>query len=100
LARASHNRLVSDVTVALRKSLSGLIQESFLSIEDWDAMRGGLIRDHYAIFEAVESGDADTAATRLESHIRDFALTLIAQQSGSAHPPCAQIAPTPSTNER
>lgn len=81
LARASHNRLVSDVTGALRSSLSELIQESFRSIEDWDAMRVSLLKDHYSIFEAVETGDADNAAIRVESHIRGFALTVLAQQS-------------------
>jgi GntR family transcriptional repressor for pyruvate dehydrogenase complex len=84
LARASHNRLVSDVTVALRNSLRGPIQQSFGLIDDWDSLRVSLVEDHHAIFEAVENGDADTAAGRIESHIRDFAVTLLAHQRDSA----------------
>jgi GntR family transcriptional repressor for pyruvate dehydrogenase complex len=104
VARAGHNRLVSDVTGALRSSLSGLVRESFGSIDDWHAVRGSLVRDHYAIFEAVRSGDADTAATTVESHIRNFAFTVLAQPSGSAHahrpPTGTPDAPSPETDER
>jgi GntR family transcriptional repressor for pyruvate dehydrogenase complex len=84
LALASHNRLVSDVTGALRNSVSGLIQQSFGALEDWDAVRLGLARDHYAILEAVQNGDADNAAIRVEAHIRAFAHTVLAQPSDRA----------------
>jgi len=104
LARASHNRLVSDVTGALRNSLSGLIQESVGAIADWDRVRASLVRDHHAIFEAVQSGDADTAATSVESHIRNFASMVLAQPGNPAPPdspwPGAPVAPSPSTDER
>ena len=86
LARASHNRLVSDVTVALRNSLSRNIQQAFVSIADWDAMRDTLTTEHHAIYEAVDAGDAEAAAARIESHIRAFAVTLLAQRTSSAHP--------------
>lgn len=81
LARASHNRLVSDVTVALRNSLRFHIQRSFAQVTDWETLRSGLVRDHYAIFEAVRDGDPDAAADRVEAHIRDFADILLASGS-------------------
>jgi GntR family transcriptional repressor for pyruvate dehydrogenase complex len=103
LARASHNRLVSDVTGALRNSLSGLIQESLGSIADWDSVRMSLVRDHHAIFEAVQDGDADAAAARVESHIRHFALTVLAQPSAAhadSSAPGAPVVPSPTTDAR
>jgi GntR family transcriptional repressor for pyruvate dehydrogenase complex len=77
LARASHNRLVSDVTVALRNSLRRHIQDAIVGLADWPTMRAALIRDHHSIFEALRSGDPDEAAARVEAHIRSSAVTLL-----------------------
>lgn len=76
LARAGRNRLVGDVTVALRNSLRGRLQEAFDRVEDWPALRAGVLRDHRAVYAAVLARDADAAAARVEAHIRDFARSL------------------------
>lgn len=77
VARASHNRLVSDVTVALRNSLRQHLQQAFDRVQDWPSLRDGLVRDHRAIYAAVLARDADTAAARVEAHIRESAATLL-----------------------
>ena len=38
----------------------------------WPRVRDGLRADHHAIFAAVEAGEGDQAADRLEEHIRGF----------------------------
>ncbi len=105
LARASHNRLVSDVTVALRNSLRSDIHVAFDRLDDWPAVRTGLVADHTAIADALRARDPEAAAERVERHIRGFAVHLLpdadppdahqpdAHQPG-AHQPGAAGAPT------
>jgi GntR family transcriptional repressor for pyruvate dehydrogenase complex len=76
LARATHNRFVSEVTVALRDSLSSHIDRAFRRAEDWAAVRDRLHADHVAIEAAVRARDADGAAAAVEAHIRGFAVHL------------------------
>ena len=38
----------------------------------WPRMRDGLRADHHAVYAAVEAGQAEQAADRLETHIRGF----------------------------
>ncbi|HEX8496704.1 MAG TPA: FCD domain-containing protein [Actinomycetales bacterium] len=78
LARASHNRFVSDVTVALRSSLRHDIHQAFADIPDWTAVRAGLHAEHVAIAAAVRARDPAAAATAVEAHIRGFAVHLLA----------------------
>ena len=77
VARASHNRLVSDVTVALRNSLRNTIYEAFDRLDDWAQTRGQLHADHLAIAQALRARDPSTAAERVEAHIRGFAVHLL-----------------------
>lgn len=77
LADAGGNRLMSDVTGAIRESVRLPILDSLSKLasegdDGWPAVRDVLRADHHAIFEAVQGGDAVTAAERLESHIRGF----------------------------
>lgn len=86
LARASHNRLVSDVTVALRNSLRGRIQHSFGRLSDWEGVRAGLMADHRSIYEAVRAGEPEAAASAVEAHIRGFAAVLLDSEADSSAP--------------
>jgi GntR family transcriptional repressor for pyruvate dehydrogenase complex len=77
LADAGGNRLMSDVTRAIRESvripfLAAVSAMPETGKNSWPHMRDGLRADHHAIFTAVEAGEAEQAADRLEKHIRGF----------------------------
>jgi GntR family transcriptional regulator, transcriptional repressor for pyruvate dehydrogenase complex len=77
LADAGGNRLMSDVTGAIRESVRMPILAAVTAMPEtgknsWPRIRDGLRADHHAIFDAVEAGEADQAADRLEEHIRGF----------------------------
>ena len=77
LADAGGNRLMSDVTRDIRQSVRLPILAGLSAIPDtgdlgWEEIRADLRDDHHAIDDAVESGKAEQAAERLETHIRGF----------------------------
>jgi GntR family transcriptional repressor for pyruvate dehydrogenase complex len=77
LADAGGNRLMSDVTRAIRESVRTPILATVTAMPEtgengWPRVRDGLLADHHAIFRAVEAGQADQAADLLEAHIRGF----------------------------
>jgi GntR family transcriptional repressor for pyruvate dehydrogenase complex len=83
LADAGGNRLMSDVTRAIRESVRMPILAGFSAMPEtgkqgWLSVRDGLRADHRAIFAAVEAGQAEVAAERMEAHIRGFAIRLTA----------------------
>ena len=78
LAEAGGNRLMSDVTRAIRESvrlpiLASMSAMPLIGEEGWPQVRDGLRADHQAIFTAVEAGQAEQAADLMEAHIRGFA---------------------------
>jgi GntR family transcriptional repressor for pyruvate dehydrogenase complex len=84
LADAGGNRLMSDVTRAIRESvrmpiLAGISAMPETGDDGWPRVRDGLRADHHAIYSAVEGGHAEQAADRLEAHIRGFAAYLLSQ---------------------
>jgi len=77
LADAGGNRLMSDVTGAIRESVRMPILAAVTAMPEtgknsWPRVRDGLRADRHAIFAAVEAGEGDQAADRLEEHIRGF----------------------------
>jgi len=77
LADAGGNRLMSDVTRAIRESVRVPILAAVTAMPEtgkdgWPRTRDGLRSDHHAIFSAVEAGQAGQAADLLETHIRGF----------------------------
>ena len=79
LADAGGNRLMSDVTRAIRESVRMPILASMSAMpqtgeEGWPHVRDGLRADHHAMFTAVEAGQAEQAADLMEAHIRGFAI--------------------------
>jgi GntR family transcriptional repressor for pyruvate dehydrogenase complex len=77
LADAGGNRLMSDVTGAIRESVRMPILATMKAMPEsgkhsWPRMLYGLRADHHSIFTAVESGLGEDAADRLEAHIRGF----------------------------
>ena len=78
LADAGGNRLMSDVTRAIRESVRLPILAIMSAMPptgevSWPEVRDGLRADHHAVFAAVEAGQAEQAADLLEAHIRGFA---------------------------
>lgn len=79
LADAGGNRLMSDVTRAIRESvrmpiLAAMTAMAETGMHGWPGVRDGLRADHRAIYIAVEAGQAERAADRMESHIRGFSV--------------------------
>lgn len=70
LAEAARNRLVTDMTIAIRESMKSPILRAFRALEEPETLRRRLQAEHRAIYEAVASGDPDRAAAQVEAHIR------------------------------
>lgn len=70
IAEASGNRLVADMTVAIRASLRKPILDAIRGVADWPALSGALQAEHHAIFAAIEQQDGPLAADLTERHIR------------------------------
>jgi len=81
LADAGGNRLMSDVTRAIRESVRTPFMAAVSAMPEtgkrgWLDIRDGLRVQHHGIFAAVEAGLAEKAADLVESHIRNFYLDL------------------------
>lgn len=72
LARGSDNALLADLMTALRDAVRRPMTEAFDNEANWAERVDDLIREHTEIFAAVESGDADLAATLTQQHIEGF----------------------------
>lgn len=84
LADAGGNRLMSDVTRAIRESVRMPILATMTAMPDigthsWPRILDGLRADHQAIFAAIEAGQEEQAADRVESHIRGFSIHMATQ---------------------
>lgn len=69
IARLADNRLMGDLTAAVRESLRLPILEAERTMGDWETLRRELIADHTAIARAIIDGDAATATARMRTHI-------------------------------
>ena len=81
LAEAGGNRLMSDMTRAIRESvripfLAAVKSMPATGKHSWPSMLNSLRAEHHAVFSAFEAGEGDKAADLLESHIRGFYLDL------------------------
>jgi GntR family transcriptional repressor for pyruvate dehydrogenase complex len=72
LAEAAGNRLVADMTIALRNAMRHTLLQMFEAAEDWPATRSKLLGEHRGVYEAGAAGDGAAAADRVEAHIRGF----------------------------
>ncbi|AXE39928.1 FadR/GntR family transcriptional regulator [Acidipropionibacterium virtanenii] len=70
LAEAGDNILMSDLTVAIRKSVETPISVAEHTLTSWPALREMLVTQHGQMLEAISDGDADRAAQVSEEHIR------------------------------
>ena len=70
IAEAAGNRLAADFTGAIRESIRGPLLDAIRDVADWDNLIETLRADHRALYSAIERGDADTAESLVEAHIR------------------------------
>ena len=70
MARMGHNRLVRDLTVAIRETVTSLLLAAEHVAPDWDSLRDELTAEHRAIVEAIRAGDVDLAGRLSAEHIR------------------------------
>lgn len=69
IAGLSANRLIKDLTIAIREAVADRILEGE-RLSDWAPLRERLNLEHSAIVEALEHGDGAVTAQRVEDHIR------------------------------
>ncbi|HEY3471492.1 MAG TPA: GntR family transcriptional regulator [Amycolatopsis sp.] len=72
IAESGGNRLVGELTAAIRESLRGALLSGMRAEPDWPSLREQLRAEHRGIVEAIAAGDAALAADRSEAHIRAF----------------------------
>lgn len=76
VAEAAGNRLVADITIALRNAMRHTLLKALAELDDFPATAARLCAEHRGVYEAIEAGDAQAAADRVEQHIRDFYRTV------------------------
>ncbi|MBN9793519.1 GntR family transcriptional regulator [Pseudonocardia sp. TMWB2A] len=72
IAAAAGNRLVGELTRAIRESVRGMLLDAMQAQGDWPALRERLRAEHREIHAAIADGDGALAADRIEAHIRAF----------------------------
>lgn len=72
IAESGGNRLVADLTVAVRESSRSDIHSALTADPDWSAVRDSLRAEHRAIAAALSAGEGERAADLLEAHIKGF----------------------------
>lgn len=70
IARASKNRLVADMTTAIRDSIRAFVLDSFHGHADWPSLAEDLCAQHTRIYDAIVAHDGEAAADAVEAHIR------------------------------
>lgn len=70
IAEAGGNRLVADMTTAIRASMQTAILRSFRSTSSWSRLVDDLRRGHREVYDAVAARDPVEAADALERHVR------------------------------
>ncbi|GAA1845144.1 FCD domain-containing protein [Pseudonocardia ailaonensis] len=72
VAGTAGNRLVDELTVAIRESLRGRLLTAMTAPGDWAGLRERLRREHEGIYSAISDGRGSRAADLMEAHVRDF----------------------------
>jgi GntR family transcriptional repressor for pyruvate dehydrogenase complex len=71
VAVAGGNRLVADMTIAIREAMRQPILRGLERLgDDWPRVRRALTEEHRDIHDAIAAGDAARAADLVEAHIR------------------------------
>ncbi|WP_314171350.1 FadR/GntR family transcriptional regulator [Streptomyces winkii] len=70
IAEAAGNRLVADLTAAVRNAVRQTLLTVFNRVEDWEILAARLRSEHHAIYDAVAAGEVQRAGEAVEAHIR------------------------------
>jgi GntR family transcriptional repressor for pyruvate dehydrogenase complex len=71
IAEAGGNRLVADMTIAIRDSTRRPILRGLERLGDaWTEVCAGLRAEHHALYDAIVAGNGTGAADAVETHIR------------------------------
>lgn len=70
IAEAAGNRLVADLTTAIRSSLRAVILTAFHEVDDSRRLRESLQSQHRGIYDAIAEGNGLRGAELTEEHIR------------------------------
>lgn len=79
VAEAGGNRLVADLTRAVRESLRYYLLNAFEDSTDWDDLVTQLRAEHGRLFGLIAAGDGVGAADAVEAHVRGFFARLVAE---------------------
>lgn len=78
IAQAAQNRLLRDLTIAVRQALASHILVSEQQLGDaWLRLRENLIAEHRRILDALAAGDSARAADLVEEHVRRSHVALV-----------------------
>jgi DNA-binding FadR family transcriptional regulator len=72
LADASGNQVIAATMEGLRTSIESYVQAGAALIADWDSMADRLRREHRALLDAVDAGDAALARRLVTDHISGY----------------------------
>ncbi|UNZ21218.1 FadR family transcriptional regulator [Streptomyces sp. 891-h] len=72
IAEAGGNRLMADMTIAVRNAVRHTLLKVFHGLDDWESTAARLRSEHHAIYNAVAAGDSERAGELVEAHIRGF----------------------------
>lgn len=90
IARAGQNRLVADLTVAIRQAVREPIRAASHTLDDWPVFRRELLAEHERILEAIIARDPEQAANLMDVHIRRaYAVLAMEPASSDAGPSAA-----------
>lgn len=87
IAKAARNRLVADMTIAIRDSMRLPILRAFRVVEDWDVLVHRLRADHHGIYDAIASRAGQLAADLVDTHIRSAYASLPAMAATATFGP-------------
>jgi GntR family transcriptional repressor for pyruvate dehydrogenase complex len=72
IAEAGGNRLMADMTIAVRNAVRRTLLTAFHELPDWNSVADRLRAEHHAVYDAIAAGDSERAGDLVEAHIRGF----------------------------
>lgn len=72
IAEAGGNRLVADMTIAVRSAVRHTLLSAFHKLPDWEAVATRLRAEHHGVYDAIAAKDSERAGDLVEAHIRGF----------------------------